>query len=179
MAFSCEYFVSYSSPLQMLHWLPQFGLFFNTAPFFSYHVKSILFAKTIISVLLLKNMSPITTECSIKKALSQRNTDNFDPAVKEIKGQGRCRGTQNVRFLPTASLLPLYPLSLHPWILPFNYSAIIFVPFSLLFLLAFSITFCALFCFPSVSSLPSSRLLSFFPLCLVLFCLWNLRFTTW
>lgn len=55
--------------------------------------------------MLLKNLWPITALCSIKKALSQRNADNFDPAVREIKGQDRCRGMQNTRFLPTA-LLP-------------------------------------------------------------------------
>lgn len=99
----------------MLHWLPQFGLFFITAPFFPYQIKSLLLAKTIISPLLLKNMWPITVLRSIKKPLCQRKADNFDPAVREIKGQDWCRGMQNTHFLPTALLLlSSRPLSLHP-----------------------------------------------------------------
>ena len=67
-----------------------------------------------------KEYVAITALCSIKKALSQRNADNFDPAVRKIKGQDRCRGMQNTRFLPAALFLSLYPSSLQPWILPFD-----------------------------------------------------------
>lgn len=114
----------------MLHWLPQFGLSFIMAPFFSYHVKSLLPVKSIISVLILKNMWPVTALCSIKKGLSQKKADNFDPAVREMKGQDRCRGMQNTRFLPTALLLSLYSFSLNSWILPFDYSAVFESAFS-------------------------------------------------
>lgn len=39
--------------------------------------------------------------------------DNFDPAVRKIKGEDWCRGKQSTCLLATSSLLSLCPLSLH------------------------------------------------------------------
>ncbi len=138
--------------------------FFVIAPFFSY-VKSILLAKAVVSLLLWKNVRPMKAQCSIKKALSQMKTDNWDPTVRESKGQDWSRETQHTHILPTALFLSLHPFSVHPWILSFKYFALFLSLF--LFSLHFWCPFLLHFSLLHSSSLP----LSPSPKHLVLFCL--------
>lgn len=86
----------------------------------------------------LKTMWPTTALCSIKKALSRRNADNFDPAVKEIKCQDRCTDTQEIHslllhFFPITFVLASFPTPSHlQCVFFFSFSHIFFFfPFRL------------------------------------------------